>query len=37
VGTARMAVTDERIVLALTALAGVVLGLAIGRSADRLA
>ena len=35
-GTARMAVTDERIVLALTALAGVVLGLAIGRTAERL-
>jgi carbon monoxide dehydrogenase subunit G len=36
-GTARMAVTNERIVLALTALAGVVLGLAIGRTAERLA
>jgi carbon monoxide dehydrogenase subunit G len=36
-GTARMAVTDERIVLALTALAGVLLGLAIGRTAKRLA
>jgi carbon monoxide dehydrogenase subunit G len=35
--TARMAVTNERIVLALTALAGVVLGLAIGRTAERLA
>jgi carbon monoxide dehydrogenase subunit G len=36
-GRIRTAVTDERLVLALTALAGVVLGLAIGRTAERLA
>jgi hypothetical protein len=35
-GATRMAVTDERVVLALTVLAGVVLGLAIGRTAERL-
>lgn len=36
-GKIRTAVTDERLVLALTALAGVMLGLAIGRTAERLA
>jgi carbon monoxide dehydrogenase subunit G len=36
-GRLRVAVTDERLVLALTALAGVMLGLAIGRTAERLA
>jgi uncharacterized protein len=36
-GTARAAVIDERVVLAVTALAGVLLGLAIGRTAERLA
>jgi carbon monoxide dehydrogenase subunit G len=36
-GAARVAATDQRIALALTALAGVLLGLAVGRTAERLA
>jgi hypothetical protein len=35
-GTTRTVATDQRIALALTALAGVLLGLAMGRTAERL-